>query len=62
MLEYAWRLRQRHGRLGRAVLVPETAPEDAAWSAVCESVGVLVTWPPFVALERALDAAHDIAY
>lgn len=61
VLEYAWRLRQQHGRLGQPVLVPETAPEDPAWRVVCESVGVLVTWPLFKTLERALNAAHHIA-
>lgn len=56
VLEYAWRLGHRHDRPTRAVLVPESEPHDHSWREVCETVGVVLTWPPFVALEKALAA------
>lgn len=55
VLDYAWRLEERHNnRTLRKVIVAERAPDDAAWTGICATAEVILTWPPFSDLEAAL--------
>lgn len=55
VIEYAWRLRQRHACEVRAVLVPEGPPGDPSWIEIAQQPGVLVSWPSaFSSLAAAL--------
>jgi hypothetical protein len=45
VLDYADQIR-RHGHRVQAVLAVEREPSDGRWVALCESVGVTLTWPP----------------
>ena len=53
VLRYAEQLRARHQAV-RAVLVAERQPADPSWLAVCDRLGVVITWPG--AFQRILGA------
>lgn len=54
VLDYAWRLAERHQRPVRAVIVAERSPDDPDWMRICAAAGVVLTFPPFRELDRCL--------
>ncbi len=54
VIDYAWRLRERHQRSVRKVVALEHPPDDPAWTAICDAGEIMLTWPPFAKLDKLL--------